>query len=75
MGRLWEHALASAEALGYRSLLLGSDPNAEGFYAAMGATRIGERESRVSQRLPERRLLPVMRIELDASGRASVDTC
>jgi GNAT superfamily N-acetyltransferase len=39
--RLWEHALSTARALGYRSLEIESDPNAEGFYMAMGAMRRG----------------------------------
>jgi ribosomal protein S18 acetylase RimI-like enzyme len=64
--RLWEHALASAAAFGYRSLLLEADPNAEGFYAAMGAVRVGERESPLAQKVERGRVLPLMRIELDA---------
>ena len=63
--RLWDHALTSAAALGYRSLMLEADPNAEGFYAAMGATRIGERESPLAQKVEPGRALPLMRIELD----------
>jgi len=63
--RLWEHALASAATLGYQSLVLEADPNAEGFYAAMGATRIGERESPLAQKVEPGRALPLMRIELD----------
>jgi GNAT superfamily N-acetyltransferase len=64
---LWEHALASAAALGYRSLVLEADPNAEGSYAAMGATRIGDRESPLAQKIEASRMLPLMRIELDTS--------
>jgi ribosomal protein S18 acetylase RimI-like enzyme len=64
--RLWEHALAAAAALGYRSLLLEADPNAEGFYAAMGAVRVGERESPLVQKVEPGRVLPLMRFELDA---------
>jgi len=64
--RLWEHALGSATALGYRSLVLEADPNAEGFYAAMGAARVGERESPLAQEIAPGRVLPLMRIELDA---------
>ena len=63
--RLWEHALASAAALGYGSLVLEADPNAEGFYAAMGAVRIGERESPLAQKVEPGRVLPLMRIELE----------
>jgi GNAT superfamily N-acetyltransferase len=39
--RLWRHALDTARAAGFSSLHIGSDPNAEGFYLAMGATRTG----------------------------------
>lgn len=41
--RLWEHAVARAAPLGERMLIL-SDPESTGFYAAMGATLEGERE-------------------------------
>ena len=40
--RLWHHAVASATEAGYTSLLIEADPNAVGFYEAMGADRIGE---------------------------------
>jgi ribosomal protein S18 acetylase RimI-like enzyme len=40
--RLWHHAVASATAAGYTSLLIEAEPNAAGFYEAMGADRIGE---------------------------------
>ena len=65
--RLWEHALASAAALAYRSLVLEADPNAEGFYAAMGAARIGERVSAAAQEIEPGRTLPLMRIEVETS--------
>lgn len=45
--RLWRHAVATARALGYRRLMIKSDPNAEWFYLAQGARRVGE--ERVSQ--------------------------
>jgi ribosomal protein S18 acetylase RimI-like enzyme len=73
--RLWEHALASAAALGYRSLVLEADPNAEGFYTAMGAICIGERESPRAQNVEPVRVLPLMRIEPELyrlSGRRRV---
>ena len=54
--RLFRHALDTAAAHGYRTLIIESDPNAEGFYAAMGADRIGERRS------PSGRILPLLRI-------------
>ncbi|WP_326795751.1 GNAT family N-acetyltransferase [Streptomyces sp. NBC_01808] len=39
--RLFQHAVAVAEALGFTRLEIGSEPYAEPFYRAMGATRIG----------------------------------
>jgi GNAT superfamily N-acetyltransferase len=43
--RLWQHALAAAGKAGYRSLHIGAEPNAVGFYRAMGAEHIGETPS------------------------------
>ena len=62
--RLWDHALSTARALGYRSLEIESDPNAEGFYRAIGAMRVGERESLVARTVEPGRLLPLLRVEL-----------
>ncbi|MCP8708775.1 GNAT family N-acetyltransferase [Streptomyces sp. AC04842] len=46
MGRaLFAHALATARAAGFRRLTIDADPNAEPFYRAMGAVRIGETPS------------------------------
>lgn len=50
--RLCEHALQTAAELGFDSLWIESDPHAEGFYLALGATRIGERPSRSGRTLP-----------------------
>jgi GNAT superfamily N-acetyltransferase len=50
--RLFDHALLTAAGLGLASLLIESDPNAEGFYLAMGAERIGERDSASGRALP-----------------------
>jgi hypothetical protein len=59
LGRqLFEHARDTAAELGFGSLLIESDPNAEGFYHAMGAARVGERRS------DARRQLPLLRISL-----------
>ena len=58
--RLFEHALSTARALGFESLLIEADPNAEGFYAAMGASRIGTRRS------PSGRTLPLLRVGIGA---------
>jgi len=43
--RMFEHALATASELGFQELTIEAEPNAQGFYAAMGAMRIGERRS------------------------------
>lgn len=40
--RLWDHAVATARQGGYASLRIEADPNAAGFYRAMGAERVGE---------------------------------
>ena len=58
--RLWEHAVATARAEGFLAMEFQSDPHAEGFYLAMGATRIGDSESTVTPG----RLLPLMRFTL-----------
>jgi GNAT superfamily N-acetyltransferase len=54
--RLFEHALLTARELGFKSLLIESDPNAEGFYLTVGAVRVGE------QRSPSGRMLPLLRV-------------
>jgi GNAT superfamily N-acetyltransferase len=65
--RLWRHAVATATTLGCTEIALQSDPQAEGFYLAMGAQRAGESESTV---MPGR-MLPLMRFRLrqDDPGR------
>ena len=56
--RLFQHAVEMARQLGFQYMLVESDPNAEPFYQAMGAARIGERASplRADRRLPLMRL-------------------
>ena len=39
--RLFEHAVATARELGFKRFTIDSDPDAEPFYLAMGAVRIG----------------------------------
>lgn len=56
--RLFDHALQSAVELGFDSLLIESDPNAVGFYLAMGATQVGERRSLSGRTLPLLRVNP-----------------
>ncbi len=57
--RLWSHMLEQAGRLGYRAVRITSEPNAEGFYAKMGARRIGSVESSVVKG----RMLPLMEID------------
>jgi len=59
---LFEHAKRRAEERGADVLELSADPNAEGFYAHMGAKRIGEIPAGMTGR--EDRVLPRMRINL-----------
>ncbi|MFZ1995137.1 MAG: GNAT family N-acetyltransferase [Solirubrobacteraceae bacterium] len=57
MGKaLLDHALEIAAELGFDSLVIEGEPNAEGFYLAMGAIPIGSRRS------PSGRTLPLLRI-------------
>lgn len=58
--RLWQHTVAQARAQGQRWLDVQSDPHAEPFYLAVGARRIGLRESTVFAG----RMLPLLRYEL-----------
>ncbi|MFI9624748.1 GNAT family N-acetyltransferase [Streptomyces sp. NPDC052042] len=58
--RLFEHAMAQARRLGFARLTIDADPNAEPFYAAMGAVRIG---STPSGSIPGREL-PLMEYSL-----------
>lgn len=59
---LFEHTKRRAEELGWNTLELTADPNAESFYERMGANRIGEVPADV---LGKSRVLPRMRIELN----------
>ena len=63
IGRLlWQGVVADGRDLGFRSLLIDADPNAEGFYLAMGAVRIGVSPSTAIAG----RLLPRLRVVLSA---------
>jgi N-acetylglutamate synthase-like GNAT family acetyltransferase len=56
--RLFEHACDLARAAGARALVIKSDPNAAGFYRAMGAADAGEIPSSIPGRhIPTFRLL------------------
>ncbi|MGI5239832.1 GNAT family N-acetyltransferase [Dactylosporangium sp. CA-139066] len=54
---LWNHAMATARTLHFTTVLIDADPNAEAFYTAMGAERVGAVPSSV---IPGR-LLPQLR--------------
>jgi ribosomal protein S18 acetylase RimI-like enzyme len=58
---LFSHSLERTKALGFRSLRIESDPNAEGFYRRMGARRIGVNVYTVAQ---QRRELPILICEV-----------
>ena len=59
---LFEHAKHRAEERGAQVLELSADPNAEGFYARMGAKRISEIPAGMNGQ--EDRVLPRMRMKL-----------
>src|SRR5262245_49858559 len=58
--RLFARALDTARAAGLRSLVIHSDPHAEGFYLAMGAVRIGD----VASTSIPGRTIPLLRVAL-----------
>ncbi|HMG25407.1 MAG TPA: GNAT family N-acetyltransferase [Acidimicrobiia bacterium] len=57
---LWRECVATAARVGLSEIRIESDPNAAGFYAAMGAVRIGDARS---QSIPDRRL-PVLSFDM-----------
>ncbi|MBE2183231.1 MAG: GNAT family N-acetyltransferase [Anaerolineae bacterium] len=57
---LFKHAIKTAAALGYRTMVIAADPNAEVFYEKMGAVTFAGFPSD----LVENRVLPLMRYEL-----------
>lgn len=57
---LLRHAVETAKRLGFKEMIITSDPWAEPFYKSMGATRIGEVESAVRPG----RMLPLLRYDL-----------
>lgn len=62
--QLFEHAMAAAKEMGHSSVHIESDPNAEGFYAAMGASKVGESRSELEGKV---RILPLMEFKLKGS--------
>jgi len=63
-GAMFRHAVSAARELGGRYLDITSDPHAEGFYAHMGAKRVGEVAAPVDGKP---RWLPRMMLEIPAS--------
>ncbi len=63
--QLFAHAVETALRLGYQTLELTSDPNAEGFYLAMGARRVGDQASTI---IPGRSL-PLFRYNLSKENK------
>jgi GNAT superfamily N-acetyltransferase len=59
--RLFEYAIATARGIGFTRLTIDADPNAESFYLAMGARRIGVIPS---DAIPGRSL-PLFEVTLD----------
>jgi len=58
---LFGHARELAAKLNVRTLEISSDPNAEGFYRRMGATRIGDVKSEIEG---QPRVLPRMTVDV-----------
>jgi len=58
---LFNQVVARARSLDARAVELSADPNAEGFYERMGATRIGEVRSEIEG---QPRVLPRMSVDL-----------
>lgn len=65
-GALLAALVSRARALGFTRLAIDADPNAEAFYLAHGAVRVGE----VASGSVPGRVLPQLRISLDASSAA-----
>lgn len=63
---LVRHAKDQARRLGCRRLVIQGDPNAEAFYTAAGAVKVGERPSDSI----EGRMLPLYEIMLDGRNNA-----
>jgi GNAT superfamily N-acetyltransferase len=60
--RLFRHAVQTARTNGGKRLRIESDPNAEGFYLAMGARPAGRVPAK-----PQGRTLPVLMLDLTST--------
>lgn len=65
--RLWAHMAAVAQTLGYETVLILSDPHAEGFYRSRGAERVGSVPSSVFAG----RSLPLLRFAVPGQSGAA----
>lgn len=68
-GRLWAHMVAAARNSGYETVLIESDPHAEGFYRSRGAERVGSAPSAVVAG----RSLPLLRFSVPGSARPEAE--
>lgn len=59
---LFKHAVEQTRDLGFRVIRIEADPNAEGFYKRMGATRVGTSVSEIDG---EKRELPLLIYQLE----------
>jgi len=62
--RLWRRAVETARAGGFTEFEIESDPEADGFYLAMGARRAGE----AAPPACPGRTLPILQIDLSVAG-------
>jgi GNAT superfamily N-acetyltransferase len=62
--RLWQHAVETAQQLGFHEMIIGSEPHAEAFYKSMGARRVGE----IASIVREGRMLPLLRFTVPLSS-------
>ena len=58
---LFEHAVEQGKHLGFQTIKIEADPNAEGFYQRMGARRVG---TQITEIEGERRDLPLLVYQL-----------
>lgn len=59
---LFDHAVEQGKHLGFQTIRIEADPNAEGFYQRMGARRVG---TQVTEIEGERRELPLLVYEVE----------
>jgi GNAT superfamily N-acetyltransferase len=62
---LFEHAVAQTRNLGFRTMKIEADPNAEGFYQRMGAQRVGVNITEINGQPRE---LPLLEFRIEESS-------